>query len=216
MVRGRVGRAFHNYRFVQRRTAASSKGIRRFPAKSGPRVIGYSHNAARRSWTISFPRGTPAQAILKNLGVEILYLCTMAKLVYGMHQSLDGYVDHLEFRPSLALLRLSIMQREEAIELIRRSRLCASLRPSPVFAGRKTKEAERDLTKQNERVLPGFPPSRAADFSWQEAVCSFLGAFFSRADAGSAFRFFRGGSLRSAATGNRQAFPRNERFVMFS
>ncbi len=38
-------------------------------------------------------------------------LCTMAKLVYGMHQSLDGYVDHLEFRPSLALLRLSIMQR---------------------------------------------------------------------------------------------------------
>jgi hypothetical protein len=24
----------------------------------------------------------------------------MAKLVYGMNQSLDGYVDHLEFRPS--------------------------------------------------------------------------------------------------------------------
>jgi len=29
----------------------------------------------------------------------------MAKLVYGMNQSLDGYVDHLEFRPSLALFR---------------------------------------------------------------------------------------------------------------
>jgi hypothetical protein len=30
--------------------------------------------------------------------VEIL-----AKLVYGMNQSLDGYVDHLELRPSPAL-----------------------------------------------------------------------------------------------------------------
>ena len=29
----------------------------------------------------------------------------MAKLVYGLNQSLDGYVDHLEFRPNLALFR---------------------------------------------------------------------------------------------------------------
>jgi dihydrofolate reductase len=29
----------------------------------------------------------------------------MAKLVYGLNQSLDGYVDHLEFSPSLALFR---------------------------------------------------------------------------------------------------------------
>jgi len=29
----------------------------------------------------------------------------MAKLVYGLNQSLDGYVDHLEFKPSLALFR---------------------------------------------------------------------------------------------------------------
>ncbi len=34
----------------------------------------------------------------------------MAKLVYGMNQSLDGYVDHLEFRPSLALFRHFIEQ----------------------------------------------------------------------------------------------------------
>jgi hypothetical protein len=27
----------------------------------------------------------------------------MAKLVYGLNQSLDGYVDHLEFKPSTAL-----------------------------------------------------------------------------------------------------------------
>jgi dihydrofolate reductase len=29
----------------------------------------------------------------------------MAKLVYGLNQSLDGYVDHLEFKPSVALFR---------------------------------------------------------------------------------------------------------------
>ena len=29
----------------------------------------------------------------------------MAKLVFGMNQSLDGYVDHLEFKPSPALFR---------------------------------------------------------------------------------------------------------------
>jgi hypothetical protein len=29
----------------------------------------------------------------------------MAKLVYGLNQSLDGYVDHREFKPSLALFR---------------------------------------------------------------------------------------------------------------
>jgi hypothetical protein len=31
----------------------------------------------------------------------------MAKLIYGMNQSLDGYVDHLEFSPNLALFRHS-------------------------------------------------------------------------------------------------------------
>ncbi len=29
----------------------------------------------------------------------------MAKLIYGLNQSLDGYVDHLKFRPSPALFR---------------------------------------------------------------------------------------------------------------
>jgi dihydrofolate reductase len=46
--------------------------------------------------------GTSARAILKNLGWRF---CTTAKLVYGLNQSLDGYVDHLKFRPSLALFR---------------------------------------------------------------------------------------------------------------
>jgi hypothetical protein len=46
--------------------------------------------------------GTSAQAILKNLGWRFY---TMAKLVYRLNQSLDGYVDHLEFGPNLALFR---------------------------------------------------------------------------------------------------------------
>ncbi len=29
----------------------------------------------------------------------------MAKLVYGLNQSLDGYIDHQKFRPSQALFR---------------------------------------------------------------------------------------------------------------
>src|SRR5580700_1065498 len=36
--------------------------------------------------------------------------CSMAKLVFGMNQSLDGYVDHLEMRPSPALFRHFIEQ----------------------------------------------------------------------------------------------------------
>src|ERR1700747_2753873 len=35
---------------------------------------------------------------------------SMAKLVFGMNQSLDGYVDHLQFRPSSALFRHFIEQ----------------------------------------------------------------------------------------------------------
>jgi hypothetical protein len=34
----------------------------------------------------------------------------MAKLVFGMNQSLDGYVDHLEFGPSPALFHHFVEQ----------------------------------------------------------------------------------------------------------
>jgi hypothetical protein len=47
-------------------------------------------------------RVTAAQAILKNLGWRF---CSMAKLVFGLSQSLDGYVDHLEMQPGPALFR---------------------------------------------------------------------------------------------------------------
>jgi dihydrofolate reductase len=43
---------------------------------------------------------TPVQAILKTLGWRF---CSMAKLVFGMSQSLDGYVDHLEMQPDPGL-----------------------------------------------------------------------------------------------------------------
>ena len=41
-------------------------------------------------------RVTAAQANLKTLGWRF---CSMAKLVFGLSQSLDGYVDHLEMQP---------------------------------------------------------------------------------------------------------------------
>ena len=41
-----------------------------------------------------------AQPILMNLGDFVV-----AKLVFGMNQSLDGYVDHMAFAPSPALFR---------------------------------------------------------------------------------------------------------------
>ena len=40
----------------------------------------------------------------------------MAKLVFGMNQSLDGYVDHLEFRPSPALFRHFIEQVRDLVD----------------------------------------------------------------------------------------------------
>src|SRR5271168_5432668 len=36
--------------------------------------------------------------------------CSMAKLVFGMNQSLDGYVDHMKFAPGPALFRHFIEQ----------------------------------------------------------------------------------------------------------
>jgi len=48
-----------------------------------------------------------AHAILKSLGWRF---CSMAKLVFGMNQSLDGYVDHLEFAPGPSLFRHFIEQ----------------------------------------------------------------------------------------------------------
>jgi dihydrofolate reductase len=37
-------------------------------------------------------------------------ICSMAKLVFGMNQSLDGYVDHMEFAPGSELFRHFIEQ----------------------------------------------------------------------------------------------------------
>jgi dihydrofolate reductase len=43
----------------------------------------------------------------EKFGMEI---CSMAKLVFGMNQSLDGYVDHMEFAPGPVLFRHFIDQ----------------------------------------------------------------------------------------------------------
>jgi len=42
----------------------------------------------------------------------------MAKLVYGLNQSLDGYVDHTEMRPSAALFRHFIEQVRDAAGMV--------------------------------------------------------------------------------------------------
>jgi hypothetical protein len=44
---------------------------------------------------------------MKNMGG---YFVAMAKLVFGMNQSLDGYVDHQEFSPGPTLFRHFIEQ----------------------------------------------------------------------------------------------------------
>ncbi len=49
---------------------------------------------------------TWADAILKNLEV-----CTMAKLVFELNQSLDGYVDHLELGPPRPVLFRHFIER---------------------------------------------------------------------------------------------------------
>src|SRR5258705_13269828 len=51
--------------------------------------------------------GASAQAILKNLGRRS---CSMAKLVYGLNQSLDGYVDHLKIGPPRPALSRHFME----------------------------------------------------------------------------------------------------------
>jgi dihydrofolate reductase len=53
-----------------------------------------------------FPVPT-AQAIPDKLGWRF---CSMAKLVFGMNQSLDGYVDHMAFAPGPVLFRHFIEQ----------------------------------------------------------------------------------------------------------
>ena len=43
---------------------------------------------------------------------------TMAKLVYGLNQSLDGYIDHLGFKPSLAFFRHFVEQVREQTGIV--------------------------------------------------------------------------------------------------
>jgi len=102
----------------QRNVVQSGKIVNDRNACSGP-VVRFHSRPQADPWLLVTPTmrradrvqshfcGTSAQAILKNPGWRF---CTMAKLVYGMNQSLDGYVDHLEFRPSPALFRHFIEQ----------------------------------------------------------------------------------------------------------
>jgi hypothetical protein len=69
-------------------------------------VIGHTDKAARRLCPTSFPREV-GSSYSDEPGVEV---CSMAKLVFGMNQSLDGYVEHTAFAPSPTLFRHFIEQ----------------------------------------------------------------------------------------------------------
>ena len=73
---------------------------------SGPLVIRHTDKVARSLCPTS---------LLRNRGSSYSEepgwrFCSMAKLVFGMNQSLDGYVDHQEFAPGPALFRHFIEQ----------------------------------------------------------------------------------------------------------
>jgi dihydrofolate reductase len=68
---------------------------------SGPLVIGHTDNAARGQGS-TLPQRDGGSSYFEELRKEI---CSMAKLVYGLNQSLDGYVDHTKVGGSLALFR---------------------------------------------------------------------------------------------------------------
>jgi hypothetical protein len=69
---------------------------------AGPLWLFVTPTKRRAVCAQSHLRITAAQAILKNLGWRF---CSMAKLIFGLSQSLDGYIDHLEMRPGPALIR---------------------------------------------------------------------------------------------------------------
>src|SRR5262245_19680659 len=52
----------------------------------------------------------------------------MAKLVFGMNQSLDGYVDHMAFGPSAALFRQFVEQAREQVGSVYGCRLYEVMR----------------------------------------------------------------------------------------
>src|SRR5271156_2608219 len=75
---------------MERRTCCGAKRCQSIPAKR------------RADCVQPHFRATTAYAILKNLEWRF---CSMARLVFGMNTSLDGYVDHQNFLPSPLVFR---------------------------------------------------------------------------------------------------------------
>jgi dihydrofolate reductase len=71
--------------------------------ESGPLVIGHTDDATLKIVSNLTPVQRRRKLIRRTLGRRF---CAMAKLVYALNQSLDGYVDHMEIGPpSPALFR---------------------------------------------------------------------------------------------------------------
>ncbi len=69
-------------------------------------VIDHTDDVARRSFPTSLLRNV-GSSYSEELEMEF---CGMAKLIFGMNQSLDGYIDHTEFAPGPVLFRHFIEQ----------------------------------------------------------------------------------------------------------
>ena len=69
----------------------------------------------------------------------------MAKLVFGMNQSLDGYVDHMAFAPSPTLFRHFIEQARDQTGSVYGRRLYEVMAP--------IRAAERELNETTEKVV---------------------------------------------------------------
>jgi dihydrofolate reductase len=73
----------------------------------------------------------------------------MAKLVYGMNQSLDGYVDHLELRPSPALFRHFIEHVRDLTGIVYGRRMYEVMRYWDEDRADWVAAASRELTRHN-------------------------------------------------------------------
>jgi hypothetical protein len=80
----------------------------------------------------------------------------MAKLVFGMNQSLDGYVDHMAFAPSPTLFRHFIEEAQGQAGSVYGRQMYEVMRPHPLgTAGPQAWRAARGEPAQLRSEAPG-------------------------------------------------------------
>ena len=79
----------------------------------------------------------------------------MARLVFGMNQSLDGYVDHMAFAPNPTLFRHFIEEAQAALKIV------GALRAAGVAA-------EGQPVTESEKNFPVTPLAAAGPRLWEK------------------------------------------------